>query len=624
MRRLPVLTTRLIRTLFLVTVVPFLAFVTWSAQAMRERMESRVIAVFLPEVATNAAERIRARLEQLKQTAQQLVDLAAKTLLREAGNRPPPRDAAEEFARRVAQLPGFSAQIELVLALDRDGRVLHAVFRPGLDLGEEQARRRRLQEADVAGMDWFRAIREGRGLAWIDRHRSPFVHAEPERESRDPADYALGLAYDVQGEEGGQGVVLVLLRWPSVHEAIDAAAGFLRDRAAYPSGQAFLVDGTGRVLAHSERELYASTLAGSELAARVGTAASAHFTDAGGVERLGGFARVERVEPLVWHVGVHAPVRELFATSDEFVRNLLYAAAGVAVLLIVSLALSSRRMLDPVEGLAAATARLAAGDLSVRVAVPPRDDELAQLARAFNDMAEDLSRKRDQLVDAERHATQVDMARRVAHEIKNPLTPMRMSAQLLARALQAKDPRVAELTERLVRIVTEQTEALARIASTFRELSQPPAARLARIAADELLRHAAEFYAGQSELGRVRVQVEPGAAGLWVLADRDEMQRVFVNLVNNSIEACGSQGTVTLRSRAHGEWVRFEVEDDGPGIPAEARDQLFAARFTTKSAGMGLGLFNCRVILQGHGGSIGLLESRPGRTVFAVDLPRQG
>jgi nitrogen fixation/metabolism regulation signal transduction histidine kinase len=373
---------------------------------------------------------------------------------------------------------------------------------------------------------------------------------------------------------------------------------FLRQKAGYASAQVFLCDAAHSYLGHSDRALYGER----------------HDQAPDGTRTVE--ARID--VPLAWTLGLAVDEAELFAASRSFSRLLgIVLATSVLALGLWSL-LASRRIVGPVQQLAKATVTIARGDLSARVPASGRG-ELAALGRAFNRMAEDLDRSREQLREADRQAAWAEMARQVAHEIKNPLTPMRMSAQLVQRAMHDSDARVPELTERLARTVLEQTDALARIASDFRQFAGAPTRQVERVEVDRLLDEVEATYAGVAAGGEVELRFERGAAGAAVDADRQELRRVLLNLVDNAQAAPARR--IVVGSSSAGDRVALRVADDGPGIPAEVRGRLFEPYFTTKSSGTGLGLAICKKIVEAHRGTIELESSAPGHTVFRVELP---
>jgi nitrogen fixation/metabolism regulation signal transduction histidine kinase len=315
-----------------------------------------------------------------------------------------------------------------------------------------------------------------------------------------------------------------------------------------------------------------------------------------------------------WIVGVGIDDRDTFATVRELQRVLWGATGLVLGTVVVLTMLVARRTTRPIRELKEHTLRLAKGDLSARVDVRS-DDELGDLGRAFNSMTSELDESRARLVKAEKDAAWREMARQVAHEIKNPLTPMRMSAQTYLRK------KSDESAERLARTVVEQTDTLARIANDFRHFAAPTGPSKQRLAGDELLAAAEQLFAGEAAERNLTLLVEPGAAGTRIEVDRQDLQRVVTNLLRNAFEACGPGGRIELRSQREAERFVLRVIDDGPGVTAQARARLFEPNFTTKSAGTGLGLALCKRIVESWQGTIELESSAPGRTVFRVGIP---
>jgi nitrogen fixation/metabolism regulation signal transduction histidine kinase len=281
---------------------------------------------------------------------------------------------------------------------------------------------------------------------------------------------------------------------------------------------------------------------------------------------------------------------------------------------------ASRAIVRPVRELVAATGSVARGDLAVRVPAGG-GPELGELASSFNQMAAELAAGRERLRLAEREKAWAEMARQVAHEIKNPLTPMRMVAQLLLRARHERDPRADEIAERLARTVQQQTEALERIASDFQQFAGAPRRELQEVPLDSFLGDVRAVVADLFEAGRLRLDLQLQAPGARVLVDRRELQRVFVNLLQNAAQAAPAGVVVQVGSSVEDSRGVVRVADDGPGIPEAARARLFEPYFTTRTAGTGLGLAICRRIVEAHGGVIRLESTGPGGTAFRIELP---
>lgn len=610
------LATKILVVLLLTSAASFAAFGFYVRGEMRDRFERQVVRVLLSDQAQLAAERLDALTEQVYRNCS-LIEGAARRLLRGG-------DVAV-FEQELDLMLGLHQDFQHVLVADANGDVRVAVDTLSLDATRRSARRA-LEPRAVREADWFEAtIDEDLGLFWIDRHLSPLLHHNPDRPSRDPNDYSLGLAFQVQGEGDERGVAYALVHWRRVQDIVDAVAARLRDEAGFESAVVSVCDGRGIVLASSDRGLYSVRLEPAELAIPVLTGfegAQVIAYEARGDGFLAGTSRVggDASREFDWRCVVSVPSRELFATTREFSRLLVIVTTLVCAVLAVWSWLATRSFLRPVGDLAAATTRVASGDLDVRV--PDRGgDELADLGRAFNAMTSQLADTQLRLRDAAREAAWAEMARQVAHEIKNPLTPMRMSAQMVQRARAQEDPRLPELVERLARTVVEQTDQLARIASDFRHFAGRPDPVFEELAVDDLLQDVASLLAAERDQGRLVVDFLPAAPAL--RGDRGELRRVLLNLVQNGLQSIGEDGRVELRARHDEvrEEIVFAVQDDGAGIDDETAARLFEPYFTTRSSGTGLGLAISRRIVEAHGGRIWLDSGQPGSARFCVALP---
>jgi nitrogen fixation/metabolism regulation signal transduction histidine kinase len=442
----------------------------------------------------------------------------------------------------------------------------------------------------------------------------------------DPGSHHLGLVLDVPRPSGPPGVLFALLRWSEVQSILDQARDVLASRANLRSANVFLVGRDGTVLAHTDRSRYGLPIEPPELREQV---AAAHemgrgaFEAADGAPWRVGFAPCGFGIARDFVVGVAVPESELFAASDVFEQVLLAAIAATLVALIFWSLIASRAIVAPVRALVAATRRVASGDLAV--SVPARGGpELGELAGAFNQMASELAQGRERLVAAKREEAWSEMARQVAHEVKNPLQPMRLAAQLLQRARTENDPRADAVADRLARTVLEQTQALDRIAGDFRAFAGIAPAARAPVRLDDWLAELVDQCEGLFAGKPLRIELRADAGDATVAIDGNSLARVFVNLLQNALEASPNGVAVVLSSRRADAEALIEVADDGPGVPEDVRGRMFEPYFTTKSSGTGLGLAICRRLVEAHGGGIRLERSRPGETVFAIHLPLAG
>jgi signal transduction histidine kinase len=273
-----------------------------------------------------------------------------------------------------------------------------------------------------------------------------------------------------------------------VQLVLDEARDVLASRANLPAAQVLLAGRNGTVLAHTDRAMYGLQLEPPELEQQV---TNAQAIGRGAFRRDGapwrvGFAPCGLEGARDFVVAVVVPEAQLFAASDAFERVLLLAILVTIVVLVVWSLLASRAITAPVQRLVEATRRVGLGDLDV--SVPMRGGpELGELASAFNQMAHELEVGRARLAHAERDQAWAEMARQVAHEVKNPLQPMRMTAQLLQRARSDGDARADQVADRLARTVLEQTEALDRIASDFRAFAGIAPAQKSVVGVDDWL-----------------------------------------------------------------------------------------------------------------------------------------
>lgn len=310
---------------------------------------------------------------------------------------------------------------------------------------------------------------------------------------------------------------------------------------------------------------------------------------------------------------------DLVATRSEVLRAFL-SFAGVGLLLSVILGfLVSRRITRPVEALTDAAQKIAGGTPGVTVDATAASGELKGLIETFNHMTGDLKDATDKLVASERVAAWQEVARRLAHEIKNPLTPIRMSLETLLAASQRGplDDRFKGLFTESARAVLEEVDRLKRIVDEFSQFARLPRPELAQLDLAEVVQAVMALYADHDGLA-YDVVLEKGAL---VSIDRDQLTQVLVNLVKNGEEAmAGRKGAIHVRVN-RGDQVILEVEDEGPGIPAELKARLFEPYVTTKPQGTGLGLAIALRICQEHGGRLEVSDGAAGGALFRVSLP---
>lgn len=303
-------------------------------------------------------------------------------------------------------------------------------------------------------------------------------------------------------------------------------------------------------------------------------------------------------------------------------RNaILFGVYAVIVLgVFILAALLADRIAAPIRMLTVATKQVAAGDLDVRVDVPAPDGELRQLIDSFDAMTRDLKRNREELVKVERELAWKEMAKQVAHEIKNPLTPMKLSVQHLRQAFRDRAGNFDEILEAVTRTMVEQIETLSRIASEFSHFGRMPRRKLEDCDLHDVLRESVQLF---EQDANIVVATHFAASIPPILADREELRRAFINVIRNGIQAMEGRGRIEIRTSLEEGGVRITIRDEGKGIPEEMRDRLFQPNFSTKTDGMGLGLAIVKKTIDDLGGTVALLPAEGKGTIASIFLPLQ-
>jgi signal transduction histidine kinase len=325
----------------------------------------------------------------------------------------------------------------------------------------------------------------------------------------------------------------------------------------------------------------------------------------------------EGAQPWILSLPLVLPQRDVQATVADIERRVRLASVVFFVLAAALAHSMARRISGPISSLTEATRRIALGDLGARV-TPTSADELRHLVEGFNQMACDLETQRRDLERSNRLAAWAEMARQVAHEVKNPLTPIQLSAEHLRRVWQDGERRgdFGATLEACTDAILKQVRSLRGIVTEFSAFARPPATELAPQDPAALLADVVRPYQAALPQG-VTLALECAAAP-GVLADRRLLERAIVNLLENALQAAGQGGRIAVRLRCPAlERVEIEVADSGPGLDPEVRDRVFEPFFSTKTAGSGLGLALVKKIAEDHGGGV-RLDSEPGAGTRAI------
>jgi len=309
-------------------------------------------------------------------------------------------------------------------------------------------------------------------------------------------------------------------------------------------------------------------------------------------------------------------------------RNRIRSAALLAgsvgiVLAILFSGWAASRVTRPVEQLAGAAREVAAGNWNTRVPVNSAD-ELGALAESFNRMTQELLQQREQLVQSERVAAWRELARRLAHELKNPLFPLQLTVENLVRAREQSAEQFDEVFRESSSTLLAEIANLKAIISRFSEFSRMPQPQFQRVQLNEIVQNVARLLQAQlrsQESAMIECRLELAGALEPLAADADLLHRAFSNLALNAMDAMPQGGTLTLRTRQNRDRITVEIADTGAGLTAEECERLFTPYYTSKPHGTGLGLAIVQSVISDHGGRISV-RSEPGHgTTFMIELP---
>ena len=311
----------------------------------------------------------------------------------------------------------------------------------------------------------------------------------------------------------------------------------------------------------------------------------------------------------------------------QFERRILLLAGAVAAggLLLGALLSwwAAARVTRPVEKLAAGAREVAGGNWSARVQIRSRD-EIGALASAFNQMTEQLAQQRDRLLQAERVAAWRELARRLAHELKNPLFPLQITVENMRRAREHSPEEFDEVFRESTETLLSELEELKTIVGRFSDFAKMPPPEFHPTNVNEIVRGIVRLFEAQfGAVGRPPITPELHLEDSLpvIQADASLLHRAIENLVLNAMDAMPSGGTLTIRTSRREQAVRIEVSDSGAGLTPEECERLFTPYYTTKQHGTGLGLAIVQSVVSDHGGTI-IVESEYGAgTTFRIELP---
>jgi signal transduction histidine kinase len=329
----------------------------------------------------------------------------------------------------------------------------------------------------------------------------------------------------------------------------------------------------------------------------------------------------------VMAVLVVAIARSGMVEAQQHIRAIAYgvAAGGILLAILFSLWIAAR-VSRPIEQLAHAAEEVAGGNWDVRV--PPRGrDEVSVLARSFNHMTEQLQSQRDRLVQSERVAAWRELARRLAHELKNPLFPLQLTVENLVRARELPEAEFDEVFRESTATLATEIANLKTIIGRFSDFSKMPKPELERIDAKVLVERVRALYetaASQTANidAKIKMTVDVADAPMPLDADPELLHRALSNLVLNAMDAMPDGGVLTISAHPKGDKVELRVADTGQGMTPEECERLFTPYYTTKQHGTGLGLAIVQSVVADHAGTIAVESPPGGGATFIITLPR--
>jgi nitrogen fixation/metabolism regulation signal transduction histidine kinase len=315
---------------------------------------------------------------------------------------------------------------------------------------------------------------------------------------------------------------------------------------------------------------------------------------------------------------------QLFGQQEAYeqqIESFFKAAINVFVLLLaisVFIALVvSNWLIGPLQVVARSVRNLELGKNNQKISYQ-NDDEIGALVKAYNEKLAELEQAAQQIARSERESAWRDLAQQIAHEIKNPLTPMKLNIQHLLRKMETEDADAKDLAQKSLPSLIEQIDALARMANEFARFAKLPEPNFERLELNGFLDQATTLF----DEDQTKIHFQPNNTLLWVSADKDMLNQVFHNLLLNAKQATDNtaEAQISVKASVKEDHVEIAIQDNGIGIDAQQQERIFTPYFTTKSSGSGIGLSVVRQIIEKHNGSI-RFESLPNKgTTFYIRL----
>ncbi len=651
------LSTKLLLAVLAAVAIPFLGFAIFVDHQMAGRLSKDVVLYSLKGIAADLALRVDRDVEEWNSSIALLAAdpgcyLAIDEAWRDEAGELEGESAEDRRLMRKTQIDQFNHWIaakrgyDLFLLVDSEGRFVAAstVGRSGLGFAPEV--NAALQSRSYAREVWFEAAKAGRTHR-VDQISSAQCGLLPPRRPLTPLhpeNFHIGFSAPIawprdelrpERSERFVGAVFALVNWSHVQEELDnpeVLRSYFQGLVGpdeFPSAYGWIwKSDADTILAHARPELYGQRVSQPPIALPEMTAAALASPwglypeySFDGKRKNAAFRRTRGYDEggFGWIVGVGIDNDDIFRPVRELRALLFKATLAVLLVSVLWTMVIARRTTQPILALREHVQRVAGGDLEARVRVAT-GDELGELGEALNRMTAELAQGRESLIKAQKDAAWREMARQVAHDIKNPLTPIQLSIDLCRRAKAENSPQFEHILEQTLQIVARQVAHLREISSDFHALTGARRENFEVLDLAPLVEEVLDLDAAwaQSQAVELRRSIQPTR----VRGDRLLLRRVLLNLVSNALEAMPDGGSLHVALRPEGGHALLELTDTGVGLPPQVREHLFEPYFTTRTTGTGLGLAIAKRVVEDHAGAIELVPATPGPgTVARVRLP---
>jgi len=310
---------------------------------------------------------------------------------------------------------------------------------------------------------------------------------------------------------------------------------------------------------------------------------------------------------------------EISLASQELIEFLIFSSIfiiGIAFLLAQSM---GRIILNPIKKLLTATREVSNGNLEVKIEHYSKD-EIQTLIKGFNNMIENLKRQQKEIVEMSKKVAWTEMARRIAHEIKNPLTPILLSAEQILKVYEDKSSLLDKTIKESAEYIIKEAEHLRKIAQEFLLFSKEEKLKKENFNLNEIIQEEITPYKKTFHKKIKFIEIFPKEK-IYIFADREKLKISFRNILINSIEAIHKKGEIKIKLWKDKDWINIEISDTGEGIKKEFLEKIFEPYFSTKEGGTGLGLSIAKKIIEQHDGEISIFSEIGKGTTTLIRLP---